>query len=106
RVDDERVESVLPQSARRVGRQAGNVRLVQLFELFCIHRSILPALCSRGMTDEDEVLAANAAFYRAFAGADAGAMDGVRARRGPGGPPRSGAGPATYGAELTPPRVS
>jgi len=35
------------------------------------------------MTDEDEVLAANAAFYSAFAGADVKAMDGVWARRAP-----------------------
>src|SRR5713101_328738 len=33
------------------------------------------------MTDEDEVLAANAAFYSAFAASDAKAMDAVWARR-------------------------
>ncbi len=35
------------------------------------------------MTDEDEVLAANAAFYAAFAASDAEAMDAVWARRAP-----------------------
>ncbi len=35
------------------------------------------------MTDEDEVLAANAAFYSAFAASDAKAMDAVWARRAP-----------------------
>jgi ketosteroid isomerase-like protein len=35
------------------------------------------------MTDEDEVLAANAAFYSAFAASDAKAMDTVWARRAP-----------------------
>ena len=35
------------------------------------------------MTDEDEVLAANAAFYSAFAASDAQAMDAVWARRAP-----------------------
>ncbi|TMB00535.1 MAG: DUF4440 domain-containing protein, partial [Deltaproteobacteria bacterium] len=35
------------------------------------------------MTDEDEVLAANAAFYSAFAASDARAMDAVWARRAP-----------------------
>jgi ketosteroid isomerase-like protein len=35
------------------------------------------------MTDEDEVLAANAAFYAAFAASDVKAMDGVWARRAP-----------------------
>jgi ketosteroid isomerase-like protein len=35
------------------------------------------------MTDEDEVLAANSAFYAAFGDADAEAMDGIWARRAP-----------------------
>ena len=35
------------------------------------------------MTDEDEVLAANAAFYAAFANSDVKAMDSVWARRAP-----------------------
>jgi ketosteroid isomerase-like protein len=35
------------------------------------------------MTDEDEVLAANAVFYAAFAAADARGMDSVWARRAP-----------------------
>ena len=35
------------------------------------------------MTDEEEALAANAAFYAAFAASDAGRMDAVWARRAP-----------------------
>jgi ketosteroid isomerase-like protein len=35
------------------------------------------------MTDEDEVLAANAAFYAAFASSDAEAMDAIWALRAP-----------------------